>query len=448
MEPAPLKEDLNSKEYYNKPSQTNKPNNDIFNVNDFFIEENKQNLDTVNNNKNITSLGDDKFIIPFSYYPLSSIIISLSILLFTISLFFFLKELEIYQRILIPIAGIIITLIIFIFTNNRLEIIKNDSDNKVIIKIINLLCFAKKKIILYRENTHFYTKLESDRDDNFSIKLIIINDYHNLIDIDLDTSNIKHKPAKFYYFFDHIGTTRNYSYNTFAEELNKFIGSDENNKNPLISQIESYIKNNPNILNEYMKFSDNYSTVNILYPSFCFYRCKTICFIFFNVAAISIAIPFLVISNFKTHIRIAGIIIVPLTNIIIYIFFKCIEIFKYNILRIDFIYSKNFDRIFIGLVKYNETSYVRTFEFQMNNIEKFILKQKSQEDFILTAIFKNNETQQIYNIKNIIRYKLEGLIYFLNEKLIKNKSNNINNSNNSNNINNSNNMNNMITICD
>jgi hypothetical protein len=87
MEPAPLNEDLNSKEYYNKPSQTNKPNNDIFNVNDFFIEENKQNLDTVNNNKNITSLGDDKFIIPFSYYPLSSIIISLSILLFTIYYF-------------------------------------------------------------------------------------------------------------------------------------------------------------------------------------------------------------------------------------------------------------------------------------------------------------------------------------------------------------------------
>ena len=182
-------------------------------------------------------MGDDKFIIPFSYYPLSSIIISFSILLFTISLFFFLNELEIYQRILIPIAGIIIILIIFIFTNNRLEIIKNDSDNKVIIKTINLLCFAKKKIILYRENTHFYTKLESDRDDNFSIKLIIINDYHNLIDIDLDTSNIKHKPAKFYYFFDHIGPTRNYSYNTFEEELNKFIGSDENNKNPLISQI-------------------------------------------------------------------------------------------------------------------------------------------------------------------------------------------------------------------
>ena len=38
MEPAPLKEDLNSKEYYNKPSQTNKPNNDIFNVNDFLLK--------------------------------------------------------------------------------------------------------------------------------------------------------------------------------------------------------------------------------------------------------------------------------------------------------------------------------------------------------------------------------------------------------------------------
>ena len=101
-------------------------------------------MDTVNNNKNITSLGDDKFIIPFSYYPLSSIIISFSILLFTISLFFFLNELEIYQRILIPIAGIIIILIIFIFTNNRLEIIKNDSDNKIIIKTIFYALLKRK----------------------------------------------------------------------------------------------------------------------------------------------------------------------------------------------------------------------------------------------------------------------------------------------------------------
>ena len=71
-----------------------------------------------------------------------------------------------------------------------------------------------------------------------------------------------------------------------------------------------------------MKFSDNFSTLNILYPTSCFYRCKVFNFIFFNVAAISIAIPFLSIPNFKEHIKIIGIIIVPLVNIIIYILFK------------------------------------------------------------------------------------------------------------------------------
>ena len=34
--------------------------------------------------------------------------------------------------------------------------------------------------------------------------------------------------------------------------------------------------------------------------------------------------------------------------------------------RIDFIFSKDFERIFIGIVNYNEESYTHTFEYQMN----------------------------------------------------------------------------------
>ena len=65
----------------------------------------------------------------------------------------------------------------------------------------------------------------------------------------------------------------------------------------------------------------------------------------------------------------------------------------------------------------------------MIDIDKFILQQQGQKKitYILKAIFKSNEFQEIYNIKNASKYKLEGLVYFLNEKLIKNKNMNNNN---------------------
>ena len=56
-----------------------------------------------------------------------------------------------------------------------------------------------------------------------------------------------------------------------------------------------------------------------------------------------------------------------------YIIYKLSKKFFDNIYRIDCIFSRNFDRIFIGLVKYTKTSYANTFEFQMNNIDRFIL---------------------------------------------------------------------------
>ena len=58
--------------------------------------------------------------------------------------------------------------------------------------------------------------------------------------------------------------------------------------------------------------------------------------------------------------------------LVMIIFCKCIKSIKKNIIRIDCIYSKSFDRIFIGLVRYSKSRYLKTFEFQMNNINRFI----------------------------------------------------------------------------
>ena len=73
-------------------------------------------------------------------------------------------------------------------------------------------------------------------------------------------------------------------------------------------------------------------------------------------------------------------------------------------------------------MKYTKTSYVNIFEFQMNNIDRFILTKITNEKYNLVVIFKNSKRQLICNIKK--RHEdLEGLAYLLNEKLVKNKEN-------------------------
>ena len=119
--------------------------------------------------------------------------------------------------------------------------------------------------------------------------------------------------------------------------------------------------------------------------------------------------------------RLIGALTFLVVNIIFCLIYKWVKVCKENIYRIDFIYSKDFDRIFIGLVKYNKKSYVNTFEFQMNTIERFILeKQGSKVIFNLKVIFKDNNSQQICAIKNKTKENLERLAYLLNEKLINN----------------------------
>ena len=71
---------------------------------------------------------------------------------------------------------------------------------------------------------------------------------------------------------------------------------------------------------------------------------------------------------------------------------------KGNIKRIDFIFSKDFNTLFIGLVKIGLTKYVATFEFQKNNITKFFYE-RADDDFNLKVQFKNNKKQKICTLK-------------------------------------------------
>ena len=144
---------------------------------------------------------------------------------------------------------------------------------------------------------------------------------------------------------------------------------------------------------------------------------------------------FLIISGITNNIIIViGSLLFVIPNIILYLIYKCVKAKKENIYRIDIIYSKNFDRMFIGLVKYTKTSYVNIFEFQMNNINRFILENIGHDNYNLKVIFKNNDSHLICSIKKS-QEELEGLAFLLNERLI----NNINNTNEMNSISNDNN---------
>ena len=104
------------------------------------------------------------------------------------------------------------------------------------------------------------------------------------------------------------------------------------------------------------------------------------------------------------------------------IFFNC----KNNeIIRIDCIYLKDFENMFIGLVKMNEKSYKNTFLLKMSDIKEFVTENKDIDSNILVLkviIFTNGSIQDICLINNRTIKELNGLIVHLNKRL--NKDNN------------------------
>ena len=88
-------------------------------------------------------------------------------------------------------------------------------------------------------------------------------------------------------------------------------------------------------------------------------------------------------------------------------------------LRIDIIYSKNFDRLFIGIVKNDGKTYIKKFLFNLNEIDKFVIikKNNNEKGFHLKSINKGNNLIQDICYINEEQEELEGLLYILNEKL-------------------------------
>jgi hypothetical protein len=218
------------------------------NENETQTEQNKQHNEGVNqllNEKN-GQLSEETFIIKFFYLPIVFIASIISIILTLIAIF---GEFNLWFRIFLPIFGVIFSLILLYIYVNKIILVKDSSNKKILIKVVNYLCLTKMKLNFDLENIHFYIESKDHvvDDERFTTKrLFIINNYKNFVGIDLNENNIKQKPAKCFYSFKHPISGK-YSYNQFEKLLNDFVGSSRDYKNPLLFDINNYLEGSKKI---------------------------------------------------------------------------------------------------------------------------------------------------------------------------------------------------------
>ena len=363
------------------------------NINEYLLnqEENKPGQNNLINNQNIINSQDvtDKYFVGPEEKQ-GKIDINAESLYFCIPqrvfLFFGIVVLSLIlilvTNLLIIIVIIDALLLIFIIiccykkTLRRLEVIKDENSGIIILNAFNFFNCLYKKLQLTNINFYIGSIYDNREKNHIFYRLFIMKNLEKSPEIDLVSSNVKTTPLKLYYYFDHI---RIYKDIDIEKKLNGLVGN-KNYECPFKFDINRYMniklsKEEKRIINQplknfydrssysqYLKFCDNF---------YCYYLEE----------------PF----SDKTG----------------------------DILRIDIIYSNNFDIIFIGLVNNNQKSYKNTFEFNMSIIEKFVLQKISYEyeGFHLKVIFKDKTNQLIYSLKKSTQENLRGLIFILNERL-------------------------------
>ena len=350
---------------------------------------------------------------------------SIAALSFFLSIIFIPKLLG---KIICPVITVIVYIISLYMIERKIEILKDSLNKKIIVKIMNYLCRAKTTLIFDQENIHF-SKFHSATyiiKEPFYKKTIvsyhtfyIINDYKNLEDIDLYKSNIRQKPAKYIYTFKNVYL--GYEDCDFVK-LIEFVG-DSGVSNLFTFDINSYlvdknIKVDNDIKAKYNYFSEHFFSYELIIEKkeklspcqICLLMIATFVGIFVTMF---LAAGIMLIIDGSYSGGLISLMIFAVSVLLFYFTYKCYKYFEGNIIRIDFIFSKDFNTLFIGLVKYTQTKYVATFEFQTNNINKF-LYERVDNNFNLKVQFKNNETQQICTLKKKTQEELEVLICFLN----------------------------------
>lgn len=275
---------------------------------------------------------------------------------------------------LIPIVFIPI-LILLLCCKSRIVLIKDKENNRLTVKEKNYFCCATKTYNIPFEHSDIKTAgygSESGPCCNHTLStIIVLNADPNVTDI--DNNNIKNTPLNFTYRFSNlIGTNQD-----LELKLVNFIGNKFNNN--IEEEIKLYVPN----YNEQRNIA---LPINFHFP---FFGRPTDTFI-------KISDHFYMFYNYSYLLGKSG---------------------KESFQRLDWIYTNDFDRIFIGVVK-NDTSYVNTFTYTIESIDKFVLEIREGK-LCLKIILKNGFDTEICRYTREKDKDLNTFLYLINGQINK-----------------------------
>ena len=359
---------------------------------------------------------NDEFIILYNNKKFIYILIMLVLLALGFTLIFFVLLGIIFGFTIFLTLSFIIVFLGLAKLRKSIKLIKNINENKLKVTITNYLGCALTVLNLCLENTNFIIEdleryephSDQDRVKIDYTRICIVHTFENFDEIDIDKSNIVNTPIFVFYYFQRINTELYGGPKKLENKLNSFMNSPVNSQN--INKIID-----PNI--KYKILSDHFYSYIVQNPDFESFKLGfIICFIILT------ELYGLVIycSARQSQLDIYYWIVIIIGYLFLVLFFILIFIYDRNkIARIDFIFSKNFDKIFIGTVRRNGKSYRNKFIFKMNKIKSFILDKKRNKSCILKVIVLNDYID-ICQINNSNFKDEEKLISLLNEKFKKN----------------------------
>jgi hypothetical protein len=272
---------------------------------------------------------------------------------------------------IIFIISLIIILTIF-NCKSKIELTKDKYNNKLTIIEQNCLC-CKKILNLPLETTVLTAKYYGVICSKQVSTILALNIDPNAIDLDLDKSTIRNTPFKFIYNLTNVNAGKE----QLELQLNNL--SETKFKNDVKEEIFLY---NPKPKFKMDRYSENF---DYFHDKF-FVKISDHFYMFYTY-------PFLIVN-------------------------KNNETFE----RLDWMYTKDFDRIFIGVVK-DDSSYINNFIFNTDTIDKFVFE-KFDEYFCLKIILKTGERTEICKFLKELKLSTEIFIKFINGQI--NKINNVN----------------------
>ena len=268
---------------------------------------------------------------------------------------------------------IIPLIIILLCFKYKVVLIKDKENNRLIVKGKNYFCCNTKSWNIPLDHSDIKIIYNFDFDNNCNYfhcgrgtNIVVLNADPNVTEI--DNNNIKNTPFKFIYIITNINDSPDIQFN-----LESFIAKKFNN----------------NITEEINLYNPNKNNFNYFFnkPSNVFAKISDHFYMFYNYRYLD-------------------------TNST-----------KESFQRLDWIYTNNFDRIFIGVVK-DDTTYINNFTYNIVELDKFIVEIRG-DALCLKVILKTGAKYDICRYTREKKSDLDTFIYLINGQI--NKINNGNN---------------------